>query len=68
MIPKKWYTLSEITAVTGLAHTTLLQYVKTGILKATKMGGVGKWRVSEENLRLFIAGKPQKDYTGEEDK
>lgn len=49
------YTLTEIEPVLGVTHRTLLEYVRTGKLKAVKIGG--KWKVSEENLRAFINGQ-----------
>lgn len=48
------YSLTELEPVLGVTHRTLLSYVKTGKLKAVKIGG--KWKVSEENLRNFING------------
>ena len=51
----KLYTLSELEDILGVTHRTLLEYVKKGKLKARKIGG--KWKVTEENLRLFINGE-----------
>lgn len=51
----KLYTLTEIEPVLGVTHRTLLDYVKSGKLKAVKIGN--KWKVSEDNLRDFINGK-----------
>ncbi len=52
----KLYTLTELESVLGLSHVTLLSYVKQGKLKATKLGGTGKWKVTEDDLKAFIAG------------
>lgn len=52
------YTLTELEPIIGVSHLTLLRWVKDGKLKATKIGR--KWRVSEENLRAFVNGEPQK--------
>lgn len=49
------YTLTEIEPILGVSHRTLLDYVKTGKIKAVKIGG--KWKVSEENLKAFINGE-----------
>lgn len=49
------YTLTELEPVLGVTHRTLLDYVKTGRLKAVKIGG--KWKVSEDNLRRFLNGE-----------
>jgi excisionase family DNA binding protein len=50
----KLFTLVELEEVIGVTHRTLLTYVKSGKLKAVKVGG--KWKVSEENLKSFING------------
>lgn len=49
------YTLTEVEPILGVSHRTLLDYVKTGKIKAVKIGG--KWKVSEENLKTFINGE-----------
>lgn len=51
----KLYTLTELEDILGVTHRTLLDYVKQGKLKARKIGG--KWKVTEENLKLFINGE-----------
>lgn len=53
----KLYTLTDLEQVLGVTHRTLLTYVKTGRLKAVKVGG--KWKVTEENVRHFINGEEQ---------
>lgn len=55
IFPYRLYTLTDLEPVLGVTHRTLLQYVKDGKLKATKIGG--KWKVSEENLKKFINGE-----------
>jgi len=50
----KLYTLTEIEPVLGVTHRTLLGYIKSGKLKAVKIGN--KWKVSEDNLKAFING------------
>lgn len=49
------YTLTELEPILGVTHRTLLTYVKTGKLRAAKIGG--KWKVSESNLKNFINGE-----------
>ena len=51
------YTLTELEPILGVTHRTILTYVKTGKLKAVKIGG--KYKVSEENLKKFINGDEQ---------
>ena len=53
----KLYTLAEIEPIIGVTNRTLLQYIKTGQLKAVKIGH--KWKVTEENLRDFVSGSKQ---------
>ena len=50
----KLYTLEELTDLLNVTVYTLRNYVKSGKLKAAKIGG--KWRVSEENLKKFVNG------------
>ena len=50
----KLYTLEELTDMLNVTVYTLRNYVKSGKLKAAKIGG--KWRVSEENLKKFVNG------------
>lgn len=50
----KLYTLAEIEPILGVTRRTLLEYIKSGKLKAVKIGN--KWKVSEENLKDFING------------
>lgn len=54
------YTLTEVEPILGVSHRTLLDYVKTGKIKAAKIGG--KWKVSEENLKAFINGEELQRY------
>lgn len=48
------YTLTELEPVLGVTHRTLQTYVKTGRLKAVKIGH--RWRVTQENLDAFLNG------------
>lgn len=48
----KLYSLTELEEIIGVTHRTLLSYVKTGKLKAVKVGS--KWRVSRADLVSFI--------------
>lgn len=49
------YTLTELEPILGVAHRTLLTYMKQGRLRGVKIGG--KWKVSEETLRRFVNGE-----------
>ncbi len=49
----KTYTLDEVAEALRVTRRTLYSYIKTGQLKATKIGRF--WRVSEDSLRTFIA-------------
>jgi len=48
----KLYTLPEVSKIVRLARRTLYNYLKSGELKAVKIGGT--WRVTEESLNEFI--------------
>lgn len=49
----KVYTLEEIAELLHITRRTLYTYVKTGKLKAVKVGKY--WRVTEKNLEVFLA-------------
>ena len=46
------YTLKELEGILGVTNRTLQNYVKTGKIKAAKVGG--KWKVTEANLLKFL--------------
>lgn len=48
------YSLEEISQLIGVTHRTAWSYVKSGKIKAIKIGGT--WKVTEENLKKFING------------
>lgn len=54
---EKFYTLKEIEDNLKVSNRTLLRYIKAGKLKAVKIGGNGKYVVSESNYNDFISGK-----------
>lgn len=51
----KAYTLSDVSEMLNIHITTLRKYVKSGRLKATKIGN--KYIVSEEHYIEFVNGK-----------
>jgi len=48
----KTYGLDETAAILKISRRTLQDYIKTGRIKAQKIGG--HWRISEKNLQRFI--------------
>lgn len=48
----KLFSLTEVEEVLGVSHRSLLTYVQTGRLKATK--STGKWRITKKDLQDFI--------------
>lgn len=50
-----FYTLKDLESILGVTNRTLSTYVRTGKLKAVKIGG--KWKVTEENLMKFVNGE-----------
>lgn len=53
MEDKKVYTLDEVAEMLKITKRTLYNYVKTGELKAVKIGKY--WRVTRENIDNFLA-------------
>lgn len=51
----KVYTLEEIAELLNVTRRTMYNYIKSGRLKAVKIGSI--WRVSEDNLKKFIDGE-----------
>lgn len=49
----KVYTIDEIAELLHITRRTLYAYLKTGKLKAIKVGKY--WRVTEENLKDFLS-------------
>lgn len=55
----KLYTLSELSEMLEVTTRTLYTYIKSGRLKAVKVGHT--WRVTEENLKAFLNGDTQEN-------
>lgn len=51
----KVYTLVEVAEMLQVTRRTLYNYLKDGKLKGNKV--VGKWIITEEQLKDFIEGK-----------
>lgn len=51
------YTSKEAADILGVSRQTLMEYVKTGKIKAVKIGG--KWCYRQENINHFLRGEPQ---------
>ena len=51
----KIYTLVEVAEMLQVTRRTLYNYLKDGRLKGNKV--VGKWMITEEQLKDFIEGK-----------
>jgi len=51
----KIYTLAEVAEMLQVTRRTLYNYLKDGRLKGNKV--VGKWIITEEQLKDFIEGK-----------
>ena len=52
MDDNKTYTLTQCEEIFHVTHVTLLNWVKTGKLKATKVGR--KWLVTEETVKEML--------------
>ncbi len=51
----KIYTLVEVAEMLQVTRRTLYNYLKDGRLKGNKV--IGKWIITEEQLKDFIEGK-----------
>lgn len=51
----KVYTIEEIAEMLHVTRRTVYSYVKSGKLKAVKIGKY--WRITEENLKTFFEPK-----------
>ncbi len=54
----KLYSVKELSELLGVTKASILNYIKTGRLKAQMLGG--KWIVASENLKEFLTGNYQK--------
>ena len=54
-----FYDLKEVSELLNLTNRTLLTYIKTGKLKAKKLGR--KWIVMKEDLESMIRGSTSSD-------
>ena len=52
----KILTTDEVAEILNITQRTVYNYIKTGELKAHKMGKY--WRIFPEDLRAFILSKP----------
>lgn len=50
---EKIYTIGELTQLLQVTQRTIYNYIKSGKLKAVKMGKY--WRVTEEELKNFLS-------------
>jgi len=52
----KLYSVRELSEMLGITTATILTYIKSGRLKAQKIGG--RWQIASDNLREFLTGNP----------
>ena len=57
----KVYTLKEVEDILKVTQRTLYNYIKSGQLKAVKLGR--EWRVTDEELKNFLKTGTDPDYT-----
>lgn len=51
----RFFTLNEVCEKLGVTRKTALNWIKTGELKAFKLGSGGRlWRIKERDLQAFI--------------
>lgn len=54
ILNKELYKLSEVQELTQLTQRTIYNHIKSGKLRAVKVGG--QWRVEKAELNRFIRG------------
>lgn len=52
---EKLYTIKDFMEITQLSLSTVLRRIKSGDLKASKLGR--QWRIAESDLKDFIEGQ-----------
>jgi excisionase family DNA binding protein len=55
------YSVEEVTQILKVTQRTLYNYIKSGSLKAVKVGKY--WRVKQEDLREFINKGTEEQYS-----
>lgn len=60
MQEKEFYTPQEIAAITGVKLLTVYRWIKTGKLKATKLG---QWKIAKEDLESALGKSVYSGYT-----
>lgn len=53
MTQMKVYTIDEVTTILQVTRRTIYSYIKSGKLKAVKIGK--EWRVTQDNLEEFLS-------------
>jgi excisionase family DNA binding protein len=51
---EKHHTIKEVAEILGISTTTVHNYIKTGVLKAVKIGGL--WHITETTIKKYLAG------------
>jgi excisionase family DNA binding protein len=49
-----YYTTRQIAAGIGVSVETVVQWIRAGKVRATRVGAAGRWRVHESDLRAAI--------------
>ena len=48
----KHYDIKETADILGISSTSVLNYIKAGMMKAAKVGG--RWLVKEEDIKAYL--------------
>ena len=48
----KHYDVKETADILGISSTSILNYIKSGSMKAAKVGG--RWLITEEDIKVYL--------------
>jgi excisionase family DNA binding protein len=51
---EKHHTIKEVAEILGISTTTVHNYIKSGVFKAVKIGGL--WHITETTIKKYLAG------------
>lgn len=60
VLSRKFMTLEDVQSVLSISSSQAYALVRSGTLRAIKIGGRGQWRIEERELEAFIQGAYQR--------
>ncbi len=62
---KKFLTVQEVQDLLEVSRGTIIAWIRTGRLRAFKVGGGRLWRIREADLKRFIRGEGEANSTAD---